>query len=211
MLKHNRKLQFLIALLVGMALVTSSCAPVDTAAPQSLNPTVVVVQYVTQVVATVTPAPPTAIPLAEEPEAPVIQPVLSSGFDPYKVDIYYPLLGCQIASRLHAGDRAFAADTRNGTLGLHMSANIGDAPIHRKVGAGEVLEVIEGPFCRDLSLVWKVIAADGQEGFVAEGNGNSYWMLPLGEKVAADLMPKEKDLIPAWMGAKMGPVNTCGR
>jgi hypothetical protein len=147
---------------------------------------VVVVQYVTQVVATVTPAPPTATALP-----PTAAPA-RIGFDPYTVPIYFPLKGCQIASRLHIGDRATVGNTRSGTLGLHMSANIGDAPLFRKMNPGEVIEVIGGPFCRDGSLVWEVLIGEDEHGYVAEGNGDNYWLLPLGEQVDKDIMREVK-------------------
>jgi hypothetical protein len=185
------KRQILLACIAVLILVASGCAGsgMPEAPAQSINPTVVVVQYVTQVVATVTPSPPTATPLPPT-EAPV---VVNTGFDPFRVEVYYPLMGCPVASRLHAGERAFVANNRNGTLGLHWSANVGDAPIWRKLGGGEVLDILDGPYCRTQSLVWKVIAADDQIGFVSEGNGEEYWLLPMGEKVDKKRMKATPD------------------
>jgi hypothetical protein len=180
----------LIVLLGSLIWLTAGCGTPqqEEAAPQNLNPTVVIVQYVTQVVATVTPAPPTATPL------PPTAVAIRAGFDPFSVPIYYPLMGCPVASRIHVGDRAFVANDRGGTLGLHYSANVGYAPIIRKLSPGEILDVIDGPYCQTLSLVWKVIApSDGRLGFVSEGNGNEYWLLPLGEKVDKKLLKPTPD------------------
>src|SRR5512139_2835537 len=91
-------------LLAGLLLIVSGCNGAPTTAQAPVNPTVVIVQYVTQVVATVTPAPPipTAIPATKK--APAV-----SGYDPYSVIPYYPVSGCPIASRLSIGDVAFVA------------------------------------------------------------------------------------------------------
>jgi hypothetical protein len=188
MQKNTLKRQFLLALLAGVILVASGCAGYNPAGAQNPNPTVVIVQYVTQVVATVTPAPPTATPLPRVVEEEPAQPVTYNGFDPYSVEVYYPIMGCQVASRIHIGDRVAVANNRNGTLGLHMTANIGDAPIFRSLTNGELLDVVQGPYCQLNSLVWGVVDADDRIGFVAEGNGDSYWLLPVGEKVDKKLM-----------------------
>ena len=45
-------------ILIGMLLTLSACAEAPATAQPPANPTVIIVQYVTQVVATVTPAPP---------------------------------------------------------------------------------------------------------------------------------------------------------
>lgn len=167
-------------ILMIVVIAAAACAPAGTEpqGAQSLNPTVVLVQYVTQVVATVTPAPPT---MTSPP--PTERPAMRTGYDPYSVETYYPLMGCGVASRLHVGERAYVADNRNGTLGLHMSGNIGDAPIFRELDGGEILDLVEGPYCQAGSLVWGVMTSDEQKGFVAEGNGDAYWLLPMGEKV----------------------------
>ena len=189
-----------IALLGSITWLAASCGTPQqqAAASQNLNPTVVIVQYVTQVVATVTPAPPTATALP-----PTAAPI-RTGFDPFSVPIYYPLMGCPVASRIHVGDRVFVANNRDGTLGLHYSANVGYAPIFRKLTAGEILDVIDGPYCRTQSLVWEVIASDGRLGYVSEGNGEVYWLLPLGEKVDKKLLKPTPD-----MGIRLGVPAKC--
>lgn len=180
--------RLILLMLLGSFIAGCGALSQEAAAPANLNPTVVIVQYVTQVVATVTPSPPTATPL------PPTAVTIKTGFDPFSVPIYYPLMGCPVASRIHVGDRVFVANDRGGTLGLHYSANVGYAPIIRKLSPGEILDVIDGPYCQTLSLVWKVIApSDGRLGYVSEGNGNEYWLLPLGEKVDKELLKPTPD------------------
>jgi hypothetical protein len=180
----NKRLAWLFIFSI-FAIALYGCAPTgaEPGAPQSLNPTVVVVQYVTQVVATPTPAAATAVPL---PTAAPAAQAAQIGFDPFTVPIYYPLKGCSIASRLHVGDRAVVADTRGGTLGLHMTADVGDSPIFRKLVPGEIVDIVGGPFCRTESLVWEVFTVEQEHGFLSEGNGNSYWVLPSGEGISKE-------------------------
>jgi hypothetical protein len=69
--------------------------------------------------------------------------------------------------------------------------------------AGEELSVIDGPVCERGALVWKVVASDGQTGFVAEGDGNTYWLMPLGEAVDKKLLkatqgPALRLGLPSW-------------
>jgi hypothetical protein len=202
MQKHTLKRQMMLALLGVVILTASGCAGTgQNPAAQNLNPTVVVVQYVTQVVATVTPAPPTP---TRPPATPEPVTVVNTGFDPYRVEVYYPLMGCPVASRIRVGDRVTVANNRGGTLGLHMSANVGYAPIFRSLGGGEILNVVDGPFCRTESLVWEVIDGEGEKGFVSEGNGEVYWLLPIGEKVERDLLRATPD-----RGVRMGLPKNC--
>lgn len=186
--KHHLKSQVLLACLAILVLIASGCVPAGPqgAPAQSQNATMVVVQYVTQVIATTTPAPPTSTPrpVTKTPQ------IVNTGFDPFKVMPYYPLMGCPVASRLHVGDRAFVASNRNGTLDLHWSANVGDSPIFRHLGSGEVLDILDGPYCRTQSIVWEVIGADNQIGYVSEGNGDEYWLLPMGEKAPKNRVTK---------------------
>jgi hypothetical protein len=137
---------------------------------------VIIVQYVTQVVATITPAPPLPPTTAPTPKL-----VTSGGFDPYSVQPYYPIRDCAMASRLHVGDVAFVAsgaDTRN----IHVSRNVGFAPVVRELTPGELLYITEEATCNANGLVWGVVAdADFAKGFVLEGDGEQYWILPFGE------------------------------
>lgn len=184
MKRRNLKRLVGLALWAAVALILSACgaAPQQAAAPQYLNPTVVIVQYVTQVVMTVTPEPPTPTP---PPPTPL---PIKIGFDPLAVQIYYPITMCPIASRLHVGDKAFVANMRGGILGLHYSRDVNFSPMFRRLQPGEILNIIDGPYCEANALVWEVVASDGTTGFVAEGDGEIYWLLPLGEKVDNKLL-----------------------
>ncbi len=180
---------WLVSLVIILALGLSACGGFNTAQPQMVYPTVVIVQYVTQVVATVTPAPPVTPeppqPAADDPGQTVF--INNGSYNPYTAPIYYPLLGCKVASRLHVGDVAFVAN--NAVISaLHMSQEVGTSPIKRKLVSGELLNIIDGPYCQRDALVWEVSDSENEKGFVAEGDGNSYWLLPFGQEVAADQM-----------------------
>ena len=190
MMNKKDELKALGVLLVSLLFVLTGCVGSSSqTANEVIYPTVVVVQYVTQVVATNTPEPPVT-PL---PPCKVVQQDGNSGsggfviensngtFDPFAVEAYYPLRGCPVASRLTEGFRAFVANT-GGTQAIHYTKDIGYSPIVRELVVGEVLEIVKGPFCDRGALVWKVITQDGITGFVAEGDGNVYWLLPYGEK-----------------------------
>ena len=166
-----------MVVLAGLILTLSGCAAPAAEAQPPVNPTVIVVQVVTQVVATVTPAP----PAAPTPLPPTKKPPASTGFDPFSVQPYYPISGCRIASRLHIGDIAFVA-TGADQLGIHFSRDVGFSPIGRKLQPGELLYIVDNPTCNKNGLVWGVIAdADLVSGFVMEGNGETYWLLPYGQ------------------------------
>lgn len=177
MIRNLKKKTAWSMLVVGLVLVAYGCTSATPNQPvQIVYPTVIITQYVTQVVATVTPQGPVPTPAPPTP-----RPV-SVGFDPYSVPIYYPLMFCPVASRLHVGDKAFVAYGAD-KLGLHQSADIGYAPIWRKLVPGEVLDVIDGPYCMRKALAWEVLTEDEKVGYVAEGDGEVYWLLPLGEPV----------------------------
>jgi hypothetical protein len=165
-----------IVLLAGLILTVSGCAGASATDQRVINPTIVIVQYVTQVVATVTPAPPvTPIPPTKN------APAASGGYDPFAVQPYYPLAGCQMASRLHVGDVAFVA-AGGEQFGIHFSKDVGFAPIARKLASGELLYILDGPTCNRNGLVWEVLAdADDTLGYAIEGNGETYWLLPYGQ------------------------------
>jgi len=219
MLKINRKklvLLALIATMVGLLVATAGCAGVGSQAqPQVVYPTVVLVQYVTQVVATVTPAAPAVAGAAAPQAAAAVAAVAPSstpqtisidGYYPLEEDIYYPLMGCQVASRLEVGEKAFVANG-GGRLGLYQSQDIGYAPEYRKLEAGEVVDIIGGPYCERSSLVWQVIGSDGTKGYTAEGDGNTYWLLPYGELVEKSKLKATPD-----RGLRLGlPANCTGR
>ena len=129
--------------------------------------------------------------------------------------IYYPIMGC-VASRMHVGERAFVAYGAE-TNGIHYSQEIGDAPIYRHLYPGEIMEIVDGPYCERGAIVWKVFAlADEQVGFVGEGNGDVYWLLPLppGEK-SLYKQHQEQEVLSRLFGGKFPvykpPPGTCNR
>jgi hypothetical protein len=148
-----------------------SVAPRATQAVQVVYPTVVITQYITQVVATptITPVPP---PTSESKQTPSVENV---GWDPFTVQIYYPLIGC-VASRLHEGDVAFVA---NAGVDLYNTKDTGYSPTYRKLLPGEMVDITKGPWCSNGAVIWKVDTADGLAGFVPEGDGETYWLLPM--------------------------------
>jgi hypothetical protein len=148
-----------------------SFAPRTTQAVQVVYPTIVITQYITQVVATptITPPPPPTSASNQTPS------VVNVGWDPFTVQIYYPIAGC-VASRLHVGDVAFVAYEG---VDLLQSKDIGFSPIFRTLVSGEMVDVNKGPWCSSGSLIWKVTTAEKEDGFAAEGNGEIYWLLPM--------------------------------
>ena len=146
-----------------------------TSTPQLVQPTVLITQFITQIVAT-----PTITPIPAPTEVvPTTAPTRATGWDPFQVPIYYPIGGC-VASRLHQGDVAFVANG-GGVEGIHFSKDIGYAPIFRKLENGELVDIYRGPWCSNGSIIWRVVTADKKIGFVEEGNGSIYYLLPMPE------------------------------
>jgi len=174
MARINKKGLALALIGLSFVLFVPAClsfAPRSTQAVQVVYPTIVITQYITQVVATPTitpPPPPTSAP-NQTPS------VVNVGWDPFTVQIYYPIVGC-VASRLHEGDVAFVA---NEGVDLLQSKDIGFSPIFRTLVPGEMVDVKKGPWCSNGSLIWKVTTAEDEDGFAAEGNGEIYWLLPM--------------------------------
>jgi hypothetical protein len=172
----RNKMKGLAMAIIGLSLflflpACLTIAPRATQAVQVVYPTVVITQYVTQIVATptITPVPPPTSVSNQKPA------VVNTGWDPYTVPIYYPIVGC-VASRLHVDDIAFVA---NEGLELFQTKDILYSPSYRTLSPGEMVTIDKGPWCSDGNLIWKVIDTDGQEGFLPEGNGSLYWLLPM--------------------------------
>jgi hypothetical protein len=148
-----------------------SVAPRSTQPVQVVYPTVLITQYVTQVVATpaILPKP---LPTTDSNQTPSVVDV---SWDPFAAVIYYPIAGC-VASRLHKGDVAFAATEG---LALHASKDIGYSPENRALQPAEMVDITQGPWCNSGSLIWKVKTSDGTDGFAPEGNGELYALLPM--------------------------------
>jgi len=172
---HLKKRELALALLsLSLFLFIPACLTVGPRATQPVQvvyPTVVITQYVTQIVATPTITP-TPLPTPNVSPTPDF---VNISWDPYAVPIYYPVVGC-VASRLHEEDVAFVA---NDGLSLSTSKDILYAPAVRELEPGEMVRIDKGPWCMSGMLIWKVKTADNESGFVPEGNGETYWLLPL--------------------------------
>jgi hypothetical protein len=173
----NKRIQKLaILLLISGLFLVSACSGATTTeggtpAPTA-QPTVWVTTFVTQIIATV-PSP-TASPLPTTTPF----PTATLEWDPYSVPIYYPLAGCP-ASRLKKGDRATVASLDR-PWRISFTEEVLSDPGIRDLTLGETLKIDDGPWCIQGYVVWKIIAdSDKTEGFVAEGNGDEYWLLPL--------------------------------
>jgi hypothetical protein len=173
MARYDNRVFALIVIVLTMSLFVPACMAIQPQATQPVQvvyPTIVITQYVTQVVATTTITP---TPLPTSPNQ--TPSVVNVGWDPYTVAIYYPIVGC-VASRLHEKDVAFIA---NAGVDLYVSKDIVYSPSIRKLAPGEMVDITKGPWCSNGTLIWKVTTSDGAEGFAPEGNGETYWMLPM--------------------------------
>ena len=137
-------------------------------------PTMVVTQVITKIV-----VPPTDVPpQATQPPAPTA-PQATPTWDPLSAPIYYPLEDC-VASRLYIGDEAYVSLVGGGNA-IRTSANLhADSNILVYAEPGDVLKIIGGPVCDQGWIVWFVETLDGYRGFTPEGNGDEYWLWPVG-------------------------------
>jgi hypothetical protein len=176
MTQKIKKSLAILGIILSIAVLISACVSSVSESeqqPQGNQPRIVITQLITQIVAT-----PTITPTPEPTEVvKVVVPVSSGGWDPFSVPIYYPIQGC-VASRLHEGDVAFVANGA-GTLGIHYSKDTRESPIFRRLDPGEAIDIIKGPWCDSGSVIWKVASSDGYIGFVPEGDGSVYWLLPM--------------------------------
>jgi hypothetical protein len=171
--------------LLSLVLFSAACTgsgETATAAVQTAEPTVWLTTFVTQIVATVPSPTPTLIP------TPTIPPTIPPAWDPWALPIYFPIIDC-VASRLHKGDMAFVAGIGQHSR-LFATKQIFDDPGRRELQMGETLQIIGGASCSGGWLVWEAyMVADRKRGFVVEGNGDVYWLLPLSPTVPT---PKKK-------------------
>jgi hypothetical protein len=139
----------------------------------TLAPTVAITQVVTEVV-TATPLPPTAtLPPSPTPTSP---PLPTATWDPLSAPIYYPLEDCA-ASRLKVGGKAFVAN--GGEVGIRYGQDIHYDSVATTAQMGDVLDITAGPYCSWGWIIWMVQTKDGFVGFIPEGNGETYWLLPV--------------------------------
>lgn len=168
------KAQWMFAFLIGLlALSTAACIVAGPPAqPSPAYQTPQVTRIVTQIVI---PAPTYTQPPTPT-KTPYPTPTLE--WDPFSAPIYFPNVGCA-ASRLQLGGMAFVALTDANTR-LYYDKEPFEDPGIRKLDYGEKMQIIDGPWCFERNLVWKVyMVADKRVGHVIEGDGKVYWILPL--------------------------------
>jgi len=168
-------------LILGVFIFVSACTgtPVATETKEVVEATPItnITVHVTQIVAT--PLPVTPAPTASPTFAPV--PTQYDPDDPLWADIYYPQPGCP-ASRLYIDDTAFVAAV-NDKVRIYASQNVVLDPGMRKLELGEEMLIKDGPSCKDGFISWYVVIDRKEDteiwGWVPEGNGEEYWLLPL--------------------------------
>ena len=136
--------------------------------------TVAITQVVTEVI-TATPLPPSATPEPSPTPSPTLAPTAT--WDPLSAPIYYPLDDCA-ASRLSVGDKAFVS--YGGEVGIRYGQDLHYDFVAVTANMGDVLDITAGPYCSWGWIIWMVQTSDGFVGFAPEGNGETYWLLPVG-------------------------------
>jgi hypothetical protein len=169
---ERRFLPFFIVFLIP--LVLSACTGASTPVEgEVLPPKVFVTFYVTPIIAT--PAP-----ITPQPPAAETKPAAPTAFDPnspWNAPVHFPGPGCS-ASRLYPEDRAFVAAIGEFSR-VYKTKQIQFDPGVRDLVPGEEMTILYGPLCDEDWLFWFVeLDADELQGFVPEGNGNVYYLLP---------------------------------
>lgn len=99
-------------------------------------------------------------------------------YDPLSAPIYYPLPDCA-ASRLHVGDQAMVSLV-GGANAIRQSPDLQSGVIDYYAQPGEILNIVGGPHCSYGWIVWLVETQSGYRGFTPEGNGEEYYLFPVG-------------------------------
>jgi len=178
MLTIDRRKRIYILILVSLFLSSLACrveAPRIVLSDETETPTVQVITQVITEVITPTPIyiPPTVAP-TQTPE-----PTETPPFDPGSAPIYYPLKDC-VASRLYRGDLA-SVSMVGGANAIRSSADLSaEGNIMAYAQPGDILKIVDGPYCDIGHIVWLVETLDLIRGFTPEGNGNEYWLFPVG-------------------------------
>jgi hypothetical protein len=171
---HDRKRRLILSVLISLLFAITACSIGATQAPPTPTapPEVIVTEVITQVVVATTAAP-SPTPNYTPTTALTVTPT----WDPYSAPIWYPLKDC-VASRLHVGDKAMV--TYGGTAnGIRYGRDIHYDTIAGYAQPGQIIDIIDGPWCSQGWMVWMVKTADGLSGYTPEGDGNSYWLLPV--------------------------------
>jgi hypothetical protein len=155
-------------------MLLAGCIQISAPTQQVATPPVVVI---TQVVTEMIPPTPLPVTPTTAPSATPPQPTTTPTWDPLSAPIYYPIPDC-VASRLHVGDKAMVSFV-GGANGIRYGRDLAESTIIGYAQPGAVLDIQSGPWCSRGWLVWLVKTADGTVGYTPEGDGNSYWLLPV--------------------------------
>ncbi len=160
---------------IAISMLLSACIQVvaPTSLPSATVPVLVITQVITEII------PPTPIPVTPTmtktftPEP----PTPTATWNPLNAPIYYPLKDC-VASRLYIGDLAMVS-LQGGANGIRYGRDLYYDTIIGYAQPGAVLEILNGPWCSHGWIVWLVRMKDGTTGYTPEGDGDSYWLLPM--------------------------------
>lgn len=121
---------------------------------------------------------PTATPRPSLTPSPSVTPSNTPSPTPYLGATWYPCLGLY-PSRLRVGDRAMVSLSPPLPNRLRREASKG-AEVIALLQPGEKVEILGGPACASQMIWWQVRSlASGLSGWTAEGDGKTYWLVPL--------------------------------
>ncbi|MEW5871669.1 MAG: hypothetical protein AB1894_20530 [Chloroflexota bacterium] len=171
---HRKRVYWLVVSLFLASLACRVEAPriILEETPTALPTQVQVVTEVAVEIITATPLPTSTPQPTSTPE-----PTLTPTWDPLTAPIYYPLPDC-VASRLHRGDRAMVSLV-GGPNAIRYGSDLQYDTILYYAQPGEIVLIVDGPWCSHGWLVWFVETINGVLGYTPEGNGNEYWLFPV--------------------------------
>lgn len=174
--KQKRPILLVLVALIAVSIACRVEAPriiMEESPTPTDPPTLVFTQVVTQII---TPTPAPVLPTV--PATAGVEPTLTPTYDPFSVPIYYPLPDC-VASRLYKGDTAMVS-FQGGDNAIRYSPDMSLAEnIVGYAQPGDRLIIRDGPYCSYGWLVWFVETLDGVLGYTPEGNGETYWLVPV--------------------------------
>ena len=87
---------------------------------------------------------------------------------------YKPFSGCFV-SQLHKGDSAYVNfNTGRVSMRTEPVGKIADATVVRKLEAGEIVHIIDGPICDLGWIFWEVRTVNSEYGWIPEGDGTNF-------------------------------------
>lgn len=92
---------------------------------------------------------------------------------------YKPFSGCAV-SQLHNGDSAYV-NFATGRVSMRTEpvGKIADATVVRKLEAGEIVHIIDGPKCDLGWIFWEVRTVNSEYGWIPEGDGTEFYFIPI--------------------------------